>query len=107
MHLSETELLLGTVIGRSTEGLKIQLDGDDQPLDKLYRTMLTSHSMNAGDRIVILKMSGTYIALGVVGSPQPRYYLDPLATNATLAQCITQLNNIENILRNNQITVRR
>lgn len=107
MHLSETELLLGTVIGRYTDGIKIQLDGDDQPLDKLYKTMLTSHAMSTGDRVVVLKMSGTYIALGALGAPQSRYYLDPLSTSATLAQCITQLNNIENILRNNHITVRR
>lgn len=105
--MSNTELLLGTVIGRYTNGLKIQLDGDDQPLDKLYKTMLTSHAMSAGDRVVILKMSGTYIALGALGMPQQRFYLNPLPDNATLAQCITQLNTIENILRQNQMSVQR
>ena len=101
------EILLATVISRLADGVTIQLDGSDAPMEKNYKTLLNGRALAPGDRVAVLKQSGTYVVLGKIGAPQARYYLNPLPSSASLANCITQLNNIENILRSINVTVQR
>lgn len=55
------EFYLATVIQVTTTGIRIQLDGDSQALEKSYRRIYT---VRTGDRVLVLKMSGTYIVIG-------------------------------------------
>lgn len=102
--MTETEIVLGTVVSRSSEGAIITLDGNDEPLQKPYKTMRCGHSLAEGDRVVIIKQSGTYIVCGKISSPQLKYYLDPLPTSATLADVITKVNQIGTILKSIDLT---
>lgn len=62
MHLSE--MILATAKSVSTAGITIQLDGDSAPLNKRYKSIATGATINANDRVLVLKISGTYIVIG-------------------------------------------
>jgi len=70
--LDNAEFLLGTVASVSTTyGVKIQLDGQDTAMSKYYKMLMTGAGIpSVGDRVVIMKHSGTYVVLGKVGIPQ-------------------------------------
>lgn len=56
------EFYLATVISSSsTAGTKIQLDGESAPMDKLYKRI---SAVSAGNRVLVLKINGTYIVIG-------------------------------------------
>lgn len=56
------EFYLATVISSSsTTGTQIQLDGESAPMQKMYKRLST---VSAGNRVLVLKLNGTYIVLG-------------------------------------------
>lgn len=55
------EFYLATVVQVATAGIRIQLDGDSQALEKPYRRI---SSVRTGDRVLVLKMNGTFIVIG-------------------------------------------
>lgn len=60
------ELLLATVGSyNSANGTTIKLDGQNYANAKYYKR-LSSYTPAAGDRIVVMKDSGTYVILGKV-----------------------------------------
>lgn len=63
--------LLGTVASVSTtHGVRIQIDGQDVAMSKYYKMLLTgAGAPSVGDRVVIMKHSGTYVVLGRIGVP--------------------------------------
>lgn len=61
-----SELLLAIAKTRTTEGITFQLDGDDAPLEKRYKYISNGVNINANDRILVLKDSGTYIVIGKI-----------------------------------------
>ncbi len=60
----KTEFFLGTVTYWSwtDKTAKIRLDGQDTAMSKSYKTMCGM--VNPGDRVIVMKHSGTYIVLG-------------------------------------------
>lgn len=97
---AESELLLATVKSWSrVDGVIIQLDGDDQPLQKAYKQIMAARTLVAGSRVVVLKTSGTYIVLGQIGLPFGVYRPTKLASGATTAQIISKINELIDILR--------
>lgn len=68
---NNAEFLLGTVTAVSNaNGIRIQIDGQDEPMTKYYKMMLTgADAPSVDDRVVVMKQSGTYIILGKIGTP--------------------------------------
>ena len=56
---------LGEVHSVTSAGVRIIFDGTDQPTTKSYKR-LSSASLSAGDRVAVIKASGTYIVLGKI-----------------------------------------
>lgn len=69
--LDSAEFLLGTVTAVSQEnGLRIRLDGQDAAMSKYYKMLNTgADAPGTGDRVVVMKHSGTYIVMGRIGTP--------------------------------------
>jgi len=69
--LDSAEFLLGTVTAVSqTNGIRIQLDGQDAAMSKYYKMLNTgADAPGTGDRVVVMKHSGTYIVMGRIGMP--------------------------------------
>lgn len=69
--LDKAEFLLGTVTAVSNaNGIRIQIDGQDEAMTKYYKMMLTgADAPSVNDRVVVMKQSGTYIILGKIGTP--------------------------------------
>ena len=61
LQSSEGEFYLATVSQVTNSGIKIQLDGDTQPMEKPYKRIYT---VKTGNRVLVLKMNGTFIVLG-------------------------------------------
>ena len=97
----QAEFYLGSVIGwNESDGVKIQLDGQDEPMTKRYKQMLMCRPLKVGSRVVVMKQSGTYIVLGEVSKPLPYYHPSDLNSSATLADVISRCNLIIQIIRN-------
>lgn len=92
----ESTLLLGTVVAYdTTKGVRIQLDGEEAPGTKYYKSrkgLITA----VGDRVVLAPISGSYVVLGTVGLPARRYNMNqcPTGSNATAANCAAWINTI-------------
>lgn len=69
--MDSAEFLLGTVTAVSQEnGLRIRLDGQDAAMSKYYKMLNTgADAPGTGDRVVVMKHSGTYIVMGRIGTP--------------------------------------
>lgn len=68
---SNNNIVLATVTAIGTTGLKLKLDGSDEAGDKEYKAnMGTPFAVN--DRVVALKVSGSYIVLCAIGKPNSR-----------------------------------
>lgn len=52
---------LATVREINSSGIKIQLDGEDQPMEKHYKRLTT---VRLGNRVLAVKLNGTFIILG-------------------------------------------
>lgn len=64
MPLNDGEIVLATVVTRTSAGVTIRLDGDSAPLQKRYKVLSTGVTLAAGNRVLAVKMSGTYVVLG-------------------------------------------
>lgn len=60
------ELLLATVTSSDSSGVKLVFDGQTSASQKKYRVLQTGAAIYAGDRVVVMKQSGTYVVLGAV-----------------------------------------
>ncbi len=64
--LGKAEFYLATVtnVRTVTKEVQIQLDGDDSKMSKWYK--VACGSVPVGSRVVVMKISGTYVVLGVI-----------------------------------------
>lgn len=91
----DTEFYLGTVTAWSNDtGVEIQLDGQDSPMTKRFKMLQIPRPVHTGERVVIMKQSGTYIVLGVVGSPNSWQKIPDLASTASTTDIINKINAI-------------
>ena len=58
------DFYLATVTAVSSNGIKFQLDGQSSAMEKEYKQLNTGKTLSVGDRVVVMKQSGTYIVLG-------------------------------------------
>lgn len=63
---SSAELLLATVDSGNSSGVTLVFDGQSSASQKRYRILQTGAILYAGDRVVVMKHSGTYVVLGAV-----------------------------------------
>ena len=66
LQSGESTFYLATVSQVTNSGIKIQLDRETEPMEKPYKRIYT---VRAGNRVLVLKMNGTFIVLGPL-SPQ-------------------------------------
>lgn len=95
----DVEFLLGTVTAYSSAGVKVRLDGQDEALTKRYKMLKTGKPLIGGDRVVIMKMSGTYVVLGSVDMPAAKNYITDLTTSATTSTIALRFNSLLAALR--------
>ena len=62
----EDKILLATVSGISSGRLQLIFDGDTAPSQKRYQKLATYDSPAVGDRVLAVKMSGTYVVIGTL-----------------------------------------
>lgn len=96
------EFYLATITtGNSSYGLKIKLDGDSNGSEKFYKLLQTGREPpTTNDRVLVMKISGTYVVLGKIGLPSNWWTQTTLPTNATQTQIITKVNSLINMLVN-------
>lgn len=61
---SGTELLLATVDSRTTAGVTLILDGQTEATTKRYKSISTGVTLAAGNRVLVARISGTYLVIG-------------------------------------------
>lgn len=65
---SNAEFVMGTVVSAvSGRGITVRIDGQDSASAKAYKRLMTGSALNSGQRVLLIKMSGTYIVLGRIG----------------------------------------
>ena len=61
------EVLLATVYSVGSGGVRLTLDGQTYATRKWYKVLSSaSYSPTAGDRVMVVKMSGTYVVIGAL-----------------------------------------
>ena len=64
--IQKVELLLATIDSINSNGATLIFDGETTATTKRYKVMVTGSYMGSGDRVVVMKHSGTYIILGEI-----------------------------------------
>lgn len=85
---SEVEFLLATVTSYLSTGIKIRLDGQTEEMAKRYKMLQVGKPLKAGDRVVVMKMSGTYVVLGAVDNPKYKSTIVDIPTSTTSAAVV-------------------
>lgn len=62
--MNNSEIILATVDYKTTSGVYIKVDGDSAAMQKPYKSLQTGVTLASGDRVLVLKHSGTFIVLG-------------------------------------------
>jgi len=65
---SRGDIFLATVDSVSNSGITLIFDGQSTASTKKYKMILTGTTPVAGDRVAVVKHSGTYLILGVIGT---------------------------------------
>lgn len=98
------EFFLATVGTLTTDGVTLTFDGETSPSTKRYKCLLSGRgSPYAGQRVVVMKQSGTYVVLGMISGGQLYTNVDKLASGSSLATVITRVNSLLTALSNKGI----
>lgn len=67
---SGSDLMLATIISADSSAgtAQIQMDGTSGSSGKAYKALRSAWPLAAGDRVVLMKQSGTYVILGKIGA---------------------------------------
>lgn len=63
---STPTLLLATIASVSSSGITLKFAGQSEANQKLYKRLITGQALYSGDRVLVVKMSGTYVVLGKI-----------------------------------------
>ena len=64
---SGTSLILATIGSVTSAGATLTLDGSASTTTKRYKHVLTGEALAAGDRVLVARMSGTFLIIGKIG----------------------------------------
>lgn len=85
--ITSTEFLIATVESINTEGAALIFDGQSSVSQKRYKVLGTGCQPNVGDRVVVMKHSGTCVVLGsITNDGSTIYYTNELTDVATTAE---------------------
>lgn len=84
--MNEDQLNFATVAGVFADGLTLIFDGEEEASEKHYKCN-TSIKFSAGDRVRIMKDSGTYVVEYIVGNPTEDY---PIPSGGTSGQVLSK-----------------
>lgn len=59
-------LLLATVGSVSSSGITLRFSVQSEASEKKYKRLITGQALYSGDRVLVVKMSGTYVVLGKI-----------------------------------------
>lgn len=76
----------------------IIFDGQTEMNQKPVKLLGNPRHIQSGDRVLVLKTSGTFVVLGKVQNPDSWYHAPLLSSSATLANVISRLNWIHTAL---------
>lgn len=62
------EIFLGTVASTNSSGVEITLDGESEPMQKRFKVLKTGQALSANARVMVVKISGTYVVLGAISA---------------------------------------
>lgn len=62
------EIYLGTVGSADSSGVEITLDGESEPMTKRYKALKTGQELSENTRVMVVKISGTYVVLGEISA---------------------------------------
>lgn len=69
ISLDTGRLLLATVAAvDSSKGLQLTFDGQSEASQKFYKILKTGSTPSTGARVLVAKLSGTYVVLGQIGT---------------------------------------
>lgn len=60
------ELILATVGSASASGVTLVLPGQTTATQKTYKMIITGESLAADDRVLVAKISGSYVVIGKI-----------------------------------------
>lgn len=96
-----TEFYLATVTAYSSSGVKIRLDGQSEAMTKRYKMLQVGRPVAIGERVIVMKMSGTYVVIGAVNNPISKSTIIDLPTNNTSVSLVSsRVNQILQWMRN-------
>lgn len=64
------EFYIGTAANVSSEGVRILFDGQTEATEKRYKILNTGVQVASGDRVIVAKISGSYVVLGKISYDQ-------------------------------------
>ena len=62
--MNNSEIILATVDRANSMEVYIKVDGDSAAMQKPYKFLQTGVTLASGDRVLVLKQSGTFVVLG-------------------------------------------
>jgi hypothetical protein len=67
---SGSDLMLATIVSADSSAgtAQIQMDGTSGSSGKAYKALRSAWPLTTGDRVVLMKQSGTYVILGKIGN---------------------------------------
>lgn len=74
------------------------LDGMQTATQKAYKTLASAWPLEAGDRVVVMKQSGTYVVLGPIGSGGSSSDVLPIENGGTGDSGVTVISTISEII---------
>lgn len=68
IRLPETvpQIFLATVAGVNSSGVLITPDGESEAMTKRYKVLKTGQTLSVGNRVIAMKISGTFVVLGAI-----------------------------------------
>lgn len=78
---SEWKLAAVYAVNAENTAVTLLLDGTDEPTQKYYKVLTGAWPLAPDDRVIVLKMSGTYVVVGKIGgqpvTPTPTFTAQP------------------------------
>ena len=65
---SNSDILPAVVTGIDSEGIGLSVNGGLENLKKKYGSLQTGYSYSIGDRVLVARVSGTYLVLGKIAT---------------------------------------
>ena len=98
--VQRSEFLLATIAtADSASGtVTMILDGMTSAMQKSYKTLSGAWPLEVGDRVVVMKMSGTYVVIGKIGSASSPSDILPIANGGTGQSAVETETTLANIM---------